>query len=199
MTSMDLIVFLQQYEPVAEDRPIWDNGRMPLLEKTYLCTEMPPEQYVTSARAILFRGDEVMVMTDFKQEVYIVPGGRRDPGESVEGALHREVLEETGWTIKHTAVLGVVHFHHLGSKPSGYRYAYPDFLQVIYTAEAGTFHPESIQPDPYVSESGFRSMREAQNLALTPGQRALLAAAMMRYRKVNGDYDENNRQVFTNL
>jgi len=37
---------------------------------------------------------------------YQLPGGGIDPGESVAGALHREVFEETGWGVRIERRLG---------------------------------------------------------------------------------------------
>ena len=50
--------------------------------------------------AILPRGDQMLVT--FQQEPepeFQLPGGGIDPGEHPLPALHREVMEETGWTI----------------------------------------------------------------------------------------------------
>lgn len=50
--------------------------------------------------AVLWRDGEVL-LTHQSEPVpeFQLPGGGIDPGEQPIGALHREVLEETGWTI----------------------------------------------------------------------------------------------------
>jgi 8-oxo-dGTP diphosphatase len=62
-----------------------------------------------------------------------LPGGGIDPGEAVIPALHREVIEETGWTIRPERRLGVYQ-----------RFTYmPEYdlwarkICVIYAARAG--------------------------------------------------------------
>ncbi len=52
------------------------------------------------AYAILLRGSEILVthQADPWPE-FQLPGGGIDPGESPLAALHREVFEETGWSI----------------------------------------------------------------------------------------------------
>lgn len=57
--------------------------------------------------AVLPRGGQVLVT--FQQEPkpeFQLPGGGIDPGESPIAALHREVYEETGWTIAAPRRLG---------------------------------------------------------------------------------------------
>lgn len=57
--------------------------------------------------AILPRGGDVLVTFQAGQfDEYQLPGGGVDPGESPLQALHREVLEETGWKIAAPRRLG---------------------------------------------------------------------------------------------
>ena len=52
------------------------------------------------AYAILARGDQVLLTHQMEPEPeFQLPGGGIDPGENPVSALHREVLEETGWSI----------------------------------------------------------------------------------------------------
>jgi hypothetical protein len=53
------------------------------------------------------------------------------------------------------AMLGFLRYHHLGPKPSGYLYPYPDFLQMVYVARAGEDRPEGTVHDDYVTRSLF--------------------------------------------
>lgn len=59
------------------------------------------------AYAVLTRADQMLVTfqadPDFE---FQLPGGGIDPGESPVMALHREVYEETGWTISRPIRLG---------------------------------------------------------------------------------------------
>ncbi|MEO8084503.1 MAG: NUDIX domain-containing protein, partial [Ardenticatenales bacterium] len=54
---------------------------------------------VSSVRAIVLAGDNVLVVTN-EHQMHIVPGGRPKQGETHDDALRRELLEETGWTIE---------------------------------------------------------------------------------------------------
>ena len=62
----------------------------------------------TGVYAILPRGYDVL-LTHQAEPVpeFQLPGGGIDPGESPLAALHREVLEETGWRIAAPVRLGV--------------------------------------------------------------------------------------------
>jgi len=52
------------------------------------------------AYAVLPRGGSVLVTHEGGSDENLqLPGGGIDPGESVLAALHREVMEETGWRI----------------------------------------------------------------------------------------------------
>ncbi|GGL55386.1 NUDIX domain-containing protein [Wenxinia marina] len=59
------------------------------------------------AYAILLRGDDVLLtLQEGEDPVPQLPGGGIDPGEQVLPALHREVMEETGWSIAAPRRLG---------------------------------------------------------------------------------------------
>jgi 8-oxo-dGTP diphosphatase len=61
----------------------------------------------TGVYAVLAIGDEVL-LTHQAEPIpeFQLPGGGIDPGESPLAALHREVLEETGWRIATPRRLG---------------------------------------------------------------------------------------------
>jgi 8-oxo-dGTP pyrophosphatase MutT (NUDIX family) len=88
----------------------------------------------------------------------ILPGGRREQGETLEQTLRREVIEETDWAINAPRLLGCLHFHHLSSKPPGYAYPYPDFVQPVFIANAVRYVSERRVHDEYVAESGFQPL-----------------------------------------
>ncbi len=59
------------------------------------------------AYAVLVRDDQVLLTYQQGPEAeFQLPGGGIDPGESALAALHREVREETGWSIHPLRRLG---------------------------------------------------------------------------------------------
>ena len=182
--------FLHGQTAVATDTPTWQwqNHSLPLRQQTYLCPTLPPDELISSARAVLLRGDEVIVIHDHKNEPYIIPGGRREPGESVLETLQREVREETGWSVRDTAVLGFIHFRHLAPKPPNYPYPYPDFVWAIFTAQAVNFDPTTVEEDAYVTSSSFQPVADVLSWQLKDGQNQLLQAAIKQKIAIPAPY-----------
>ena len=57
--------------------------------------------------AVLLQGADVLLTHQMEpRPEYQLPGGGIDPGEQPLPALHREVLEETGWTIRISRRMG---------------------------------------------------------------------------------------------
>ncbi len=51
------------------------------------------------AYGIIRDGTDLLVTEQLDEDEFQLPGGGIDPGEGAVRALHRECLEETGWTI----------------------------------------------------------------------------------------------------
>ena len=137
-----LLNHLDRCEFIAEESASWGDGHIQLRVRGYLSDMMPPLEYVTSSRAVVFRDGAVLVQRD-RDSTHILPGGRRESGEPPEATLQRELLEESGWVVADPTLLGFLHFRHLTAKPPGYEYPYPDFVQVIYVTTAVTFRPDA--------------------------------------------------------
>jgi ADP-ribose pyrophosphatase YjhB (NUDIX family) len=159
----------------AEEDYRW--GELRLHVTSLLSRDLPPLELITSARAVVVGPGGLLVVRD-PTSVHILPGGRRQPGETLEQTVRREVLEETGWAIDPPTLLGVKHFRHLTPQPSDYPYPYPHFFQVVYTAQAHRFDPGGREKDGYELGAEFRPIAEVQRLRLLPSERVFLAAAL---------------------
>ncbi len=175
--NTELTVFLASGTLISENTVMW-GGEISLRIRYYLGNRMPPIDYVSSVRAIVLRDTSVIVVKEKNGQLYLTPGGRVEPGEQLEETLRREILEETGWTLATTKPLGFMHFHHLDSKPIGYRYPYPDFIWHIYVAEAGEFVPDARVPDDYALMADLLPINEVRKLPIDKVQLILLEAAI---------------------
>jgi 8-oxo-dGTP pyrophosphatase MutT (NUDIX family) len=144
----------------------------------YLTTMDPPPELVVSVRAIARRGDRVFVF-DSEGGTHVLPGGRREPGESPDAALAREIREETGCTIVGTpGRLGLLHLHNLSPLRDDprYKYPYPDTLQWVFGVEVtGEALPSD---DPFVDNGRFVTIEEARRSVSSAVERLFLDAAL---------------------
>ncbi len=188
-----LAAYLARQIPVAWGSVVWGKDgeeRWPLDMTGYLTSEMPPLAYVTSLRAVVLRDDAVLAMED-DDGLHILPGDRREAGEAIEETLRREVLEESGWTLRLGPLLGFTHFRHRGPEPSlavdsPYHYPYPDFLNLIYVAEAIFYDHDLLLPNAF-EQQPYR-LQPLATLALErldAGARAYLAAALRQRTQGN--------------
>ena len=108
----EIATYLESMMPVAHGEAIWAGGTT-LRLTYYVGTVRPPAGYVSSVRCLLLKGARVLIVRSTDGTHHLLPGGRREDGESLLETLRRELLEETGCTASAIRQLGVVHFHHL--------------------------------------------------------------------------------------
>jgi ADP-ribose pyrophosphatase YjhB (NUDIX family) len=91
-----------------------------------------PEQPLVGVGAVIFKGEEVLLVRrgqEPAQGTWSLPGGAVEGGESLKGAVGREIKEETGLSVKIlgiTAVLDRIYHDAEGGIP--YHYVLVDFL-----------------------------------------------------------------------
>lgn len=130
-----------------------------------------------AGRALVIEAGHVLVVRDPEGE-HVLPGRRREQGESPVDAVHREVIEETGWSIANPVPLAVLHLHYQTPKPANVgRVIYPDFLWQVFTARPSGFDPAARHTDGYELGAVLHPLTEALKQRLPSFHRILLEAA----------------------
>src|SRR5262245_31322770 len=124
----ELESFLGRHEPIGGWRAEWLG--VPLEARTYLSRELPPRRLVGSVRALVLRGDSVLLVHTSPPILNV--GGRCQPGETVEETLLREVAEESGWVVHPLGVIGFVHCRHLDEQRPAWGRPAPDFVDPVF-------------------------------------------------------------------
>lgn len=144
MTALARLLDASTPAAVTEAEWDWHGVPLPMRVSAHLTTPALPEELITSVRCLVGVGDAIVVC-ETPLDVHVMPGGRREPGESLERTAVREVREETGWSVPEDALvpLGFLHFEHRVTPPADYPFPSPHFLQLIYSARlpAGTPAP----------------------------------------------------------
>ena len=189
-TSPALAAYLAPLTPV-EDRLFTDpTGPDRLQVMSYLTDMPPPVEQVRSVRCVMLRAETALALRK-EDGAHILPGGRREPGETLLQTLERELLEETGWTTSPVRQIGVVRLRWLTARPATWPSDspfYPDFLWLIYAAEPRSHRPEAMLGDVEEGVPAFLSWTDPEAQALlarstwAPENRVFLAEA----RRVRG-------------
>jgi ADP-ribose pyrophosphatase YjhB (NUDIX family) len=167
----EFVTFLNRYQPLTQEPALWDDLQLHIT--SYQCAELPPDALITSVRAIVCDRHHILIVRD-PERMHILPGGRRELGETLMQTLRREVLEETGWEIDHPTLLGIKHFHHLSAKPRVYPYPYPDFVHAIYHAIPWRYQAQARQIDGYELEAGLVPLAEFDQETVSLSERLFL-------------------------
>lgn len=121
--------------------------------------------------AVLMLGSDVLVTHQAEPNPeFQLPGGGIDPGEHPVAALHREVIEETGWRIGTPRRIGS--FRRFTYMPEYDRWA--EKLCTVYLARPVLRHGP---PTEAGHTAVWMSAEQAMRLLANDGDRAMLALA----------------------
>ena len=134
-----------------------------------------PDIMVSAARAVVFKGPRVVVLSEADGTRHVMPGGRRQEGESLEATVRRELLEECGWHVGELRPFAFLHFQHPGpARPPDWC----DFTNVIYLTETVRYDRRARDPSQGKVRSRLMSARAALSV-VTDRHRPMLMAAML--------------------
>ncbi len=169
-----LETFLLRYPSFGGWREEWDG--VPLEFRTCLSDELPPRAFVGSVRAIVLRGNEVLLVHSSVPILSV--GGRCKPEETIEQTLLREVAEETGWKVSPVGVIGFIHCRHLDEQRPSWGRPAPDFIDPLFAVAAETF--DETLMDSTMPKCEFVSVDAVQSLGVEEINRTFLCEAMRK-------------------
>ena len=137
--------------------------------------QLPPASLTTSALALAFRGQQIL-MTNLNSRGWDIPGGHIEVGEDPEAAMRREVIEETGATLDQVRLLGYQRIRLLAPCPPSYRYPYPESYQVLFVATIADL-PDFL-PTEETQERALFAPDDAKTLRWVQENREFYDAAM---------------------
>lgn len=138
---------------------------------------LPPDEGITSAFALAFSGDRLL-LAHLVSRGWDIPGGHREAGETPEATMRREVFEETSAQLADVELFGYQMIRVLAPRPERYRYPYPDSYQVFYLGRVASLGPLIV-----TEESAGRALLspiEARQVPWVARNRALYEAALAR-------------------
>ncbi len=184
-SSSDVAAFLSCHIAVATEHLDWHGGEIKLVASAYVTHELPPPDYITSVRSLVFHDDSVLLMRN-RDGARVLPGGRLEAGETLLDALHREIREEAGVQIRDIHRLGFVHLRHQTPRPPQYAYPYPDFFWVVFRSHSHSNCAVPQKPDEYQISAEFVPLAKLEDLNLRPLDQAYLAAATRGHARDRG-------------
>lgn len=71
----------------------------------------PPEKVgeLVFVNCLAYQHEQILFCKWRNEDIWVLPGGRIEPHETAEETLHRELMEETGATLKNFEVLCYIH------------------------------------------------------------------------------------------
>lgn len=137
-----------------------------------------PARPLLGVGAVVFRGDEVLLIERGKEPLkgwWTLPGGMVEVGEKLEAAVMREVLEETGLSVKPKSVAAI--FERIMPGEEGrteYHYVIIDYLCEL---EGGTLLAASD-----VAAAEWVKVDELDRWKMAPGTPPVIAKALEMIR-----------------
>lgn len=110
--------------------------------------------------ALLYAGENILLLQRkdamFGNNLYSLPGGSVDTGETVRHAIMREVREEVGLSIPAAAFKLAHTYHSKGTENN--------FLALVFTATISGMHPLNVEPHKHSDMQFFNINNLPENI-----------------------------------
>jgi 8-oxo-dGTP pyrophosphatase MutT (NUDIX family) len=143
---------------LREIEPVFGNRHLRIT--TLLTSSMPPQDHVSAAHCLGFDEKGAFLLTKHVDRQWTIPGGHREPHETPEEAMRREVMEEAAAVVADPVLLAIDRIQ-LMRGPVDPRYPVPSF-QVFFVARVVELNP--LVPNLECTESRLFSVDEARQL-----------------------------------
>lgn len=143
----------------------------------YRWTLTVPEVMVSAVRAVVFKEQRVIVLTESGGTRHVMPGGRREAGESLEATVRRELLEECGWHVGELQPFAFLHFEHADPSLPVDWYAFAD---LIYMTEGLSYDRRRLDPTQGKVRSRLTTFKVALGTLAEPHHSMLQEALSVR-------------------
>ena len=137
--------------------------------------KLPPIELVTSVCTLCFSGNKLL-MIKHDERGWDIPGGHIEPGESLEEALRREVLEEAGATLSECKCFAHFKFQLNGPKPPDFKYPYPAGYIVLYLSKLRSLN--EFKGEFETSDRALMTPKEAKKTIWVEGNLKLYEMAL---------------------
>lgn len=168
---------LEMRTPLFDGEAIWPSAR--LRNRIYIDDFDYPTELLSSARAVVFKGSRVVVVSEIHGEHHIEPGGGIEAGETVEQAVRREIAEECGWSVGALKPLGFHYLEPLTPDPPAPNRRWGPMVHALYVAEGVSYSRGARDMTQIETGSRLTSIGRALSL-LREDHAALLRAAVER-------------------
>jgi ADP-ribose pyrophosphatase YjhB (NUDIX family) len=133
----------EQVRRIAAEMLAHANGGNPDHVEALLADESGQATPKLDARGVVLRNDEILLVQERDGAGWSLPGGWVDVGESPSEAVTREVLEESGYRVRPTKLLGLYDRDRRGYPPHPWHIWKVIFLCELENAEQGPLGSET--------------------------------------------------------
>ena len=172
---------LERRTPITDMEVVWPSAR--LRSRIFIDDLDFPPALMTSARAVVFKGSKVVVVSEIHGETHIEPGGGIEPGETVDQAVRREIAEECGWSVGELTPIGFHYLEPLTSQPPLSTRRWGAMVHGLYVAEAVSYSRAARDMTQIETGSRLTPIRRALAELRDDQAKLLRAAAERRVRR----------------